>query len=235
MSWQTTITSSYNFYLVAIYYLLPILNISRSLNYSSNAIVNMRRIWIRPFIVVGFNLRSDYFGFALSLEVIAVCQLKGYFQWYDCLFNLKSNNVFESSSFFYFLFLARIRFPKNESISSIVQKRYSGEVLKAIRKFEKVDYKLRKAKLDISFLVKCQNENIIFILSFIWLIKTFKILLPTKNANEVSYKQKLITRNHIWELCKMNSIVYITNCNLNLIVPILLIFLLSFLVVMIIF
>ena len=60
-----------------------------------------------------------------------------------------------------FLFLARIRFPKNESISSIVRKRYSGEVLKAIRKFEKVDYKLRKAKLDISFLVKCQNENII--------------------------------------------------------------------------
>ena len=60
-----------------------------------------------------------------------------------------------------FLFLARIRFPKNESISSIVRKRYSGEVLKAIRKFEKVDYKLRKAKLDISFLDKCQNENII--------------------------------------------------------------------------
>ena len=87
-----------------------------------------------------------------------------------------------------FLFLARIRFPKNESISSIVRKRYSGEVLKAIRKFEKVDYKLRKAKLDISFLVKCQNENIIPILSFVWLIKAF---------NEVSYKQKLIIRNHI--------------------------------------
>ena len=38
-----------------------------------------------------------------------------------------------------FLFLARIQFPKNESVSSIVRKRYSGEVLKAIRKFEKVD------------------------------------------------------------------------------------------------
>ena len=87
-----------------------------------------------------------------------------------------------------FIFLATIRFPKNESILSIVQKRYSGEVLKAIRKFEEVDYKLRKAKLDISFLVKCQNENIIPILSFVWLIKAF---------NEVSYKQKLIIRNHI--------------------------------------
>ena len=52
------------------------------------------------------------------------------------LFNLKSGNVFESSSFS-FLFLPRIRFPKNEPISSIVRKRYSGEVLKAICKFEK--------------------------------------------------------------------------------------------------
>ena len=50
-----------------------------------------------------------------------------------------------------FLFLARIRFSKNESISSIVRKRYSGEALKAICKFEKVDYELMKAKLDISF------------------------------------------------------------------------------------
>ena len=54
-----------------------------------------------------------------------------------------------------------MRYPKNESISSIVRKRCSGEVLKAIRKFEKVDYKLRKAKLDMSFLVKYQNANII--------------------------------------------------------------------------
>ena len=53
-----------------------------------------------------------------------------------------------------FLFLARIRFPRNASIASIVRKRYSGEILKTIRKFEKVDYKLRKAKLDINFLIQ---------------------------------------------------------------------------------
>ena len=114
------------------------------------------------FIVVGFNLRNDYFGFALSLEVTAVCQLIGYFLLYGCLFNLKSHNVFEGSSFSFFIFSNSFqRFPKNEPISSIVRKRDSGEVLKAIRKFEKVDYKLKKAKLDISFLVKCQNKNII--------------------------------------------------------------------------
>ena len=81
-----------------------------------------------------------------------------------------------------FLFLARIRFPKNESMSSIVRKRYSGEVLKAICKFEKVDYKLRKRKLDISFLVKCQNENIIP--SFL------KFRLAKKNLqNSVTYRK----------------------------------------------
>ena len=60
-----------------------------------------------------------------------------------------------------FLFLARIRFPKNKPTSTIVRKRYRGEVLKAIRKFGKVGYKLRKAELDISFLFKCQNKNTI--------------------------------------------------------------------------
>ena len=60
-----------------------------------------------------------------------------------------------------FLFLARIRFPRNDSIASIVRKKCSGEILKTIRKFEKVDYKLRKAKLDIDFLIKCQWGNVI--------------------------------------------------------------------------
>ena len=81
-------------------------------------------------LVVGFDLISDFSGFVLSLEVTAVCQLIGYFLWYGCLFNLKSDNVSESSNFIIFLFLARIRFLKNEAISSIVRKRYSGESLK---------------------------------------------------------------------------------------------------------
>ena len=60
-----------------------------------------------------------------------------------------------------FLFLAWIWFPRNESIASIVRKRYSGVTLKTIHKFEKVDYQLTKAKLDINFLIKCQQENAI--------------------------------------------------------------------------
>ena len=60
-----------------------------------------------------------------------------------------------------FLFLARVRFPRNESIASIVRKRYRGEILMEIRKFEKVDCKLWKAKLYINFLIKYQPENVI--------------------------------------------------------------------------
>ena len=46
----------------------------------------------------------------------------------------------------------------------------------------KVDYKLSKTKLDISFLVKCNNENII--------TNFLKFLLANKNLqNSVTYKK----------------------------------------------
>ena len=51
-----------------------------------------------------------------------------------------------------FLFLARIQLPMNDRVSSVFQKIYSGEVLKAYRKFQKVDYQVTKAKLDIRYL-----------------------------------------------------------------------------------
>ena len=73
------------------------------------------------------------------------------------------------------------------------------------------------------------------ILNFAWLIKTFKILLPTENVSKISYKQKLIIRNHIWQFCKMNSVACVAIDSLDWTVSILLIFLLFFLVVMIIF
>ena len=55
-------------------------------------------------------------------------------------------------------------------------------VLRVIRKFEKVDYKLMKAKLDIDFSVKCQDENII--------PNFLKFRLVNKNLqNSVAYKK----------------------------------------------
>ena len=49
-----------------------------------------------------------------------------------------------------FLFLARVRFPRNESIPSVIRRRYGHDTLKPLRNFEKLDYKIRKVELDVS-------------------------------------------------------------------------------------
>ena len=58
-----------------------------------------------------------------------------------------------------FLFLIRLRFPKSKSISDIIRGRYSQSTLKRIRKFEKLDFRLRKAELDLELLLRCRDNN----------------------------------------------------------------------------
>ena len=60
-----------------------------------------------------------------------------------------------------FLFLARVRFPKSKSIAEVIRSRYSENTVKRIRKLEKLDYRLRKAELDLQFLCKCDDNNVI--------------------------------------------------------------------------
>ena len=48
-----------------------------------------------------------------------------------------------------FLFLIRLQFPKSKSISEILRRRYGQSILKILRTFEKLDYLLRKAELDL--------------------------------------------------------------------------------------
>ena len=36
-----------------------------------------------------------------------------------------------------------------------------GDYIKKLRKFEKIDYRLRKAELNLEFLVKCRENNMI--------------------------------------------------------------------------
>ena len=60
-----------------------------------------------------------------------------------------------------FLFLIRLRFPKSKSISDILRRRYGLGTLKGIRKFEKLDYRLRKAELDLEYLLRCRDSNAI--------------------------------------------------------------------------
>ena len=60
-----------------------------------------------------------------------------------------------------FVFLIRLRFSKSKSISDILRLRFSRSTLKRIRKFEKLDYRLRKAELDLQFLLRCRDNNVI--------------------------------------------------------------------------
>ena len=60
-----------------------------------------------------------------------------------------------------FLFLARVRFPKSKYIAEVIRARNNENTVKRIRKLEKLDYRLRKAELDLGFLCKCNDNNVI--------------------------------------------------------------------------
>ena len=62
---------------------------------------------------------------------------------------------------FVFLFLIQLRFPQPKSVSQITRRRYGHEIIKRLRKLEKIHYRLRKAELDMEFLVKCRDSNVI--------------------------------------------------------------------------
>ena len=59
------------------------------------------------------------------------------------------------------LFLVRLRFPVDKSIAYVLRSRYGNTVVKDIRKFEKIDYALRKCKLDLLFLEACLENQVI--------------------------------------------------------------------------
>ena len=59
-----------------------------------------------------------------------------------------------------FMFLIRLRFPKNLSLIQVIHKRYGNTVVKLVRKFEKLDFKHRKAALDLQFLKTCQDFKV---------------------------------------------------------------------------
>ena len=58
-------------------------------------------------------------------------------------------------------FIIRLRFPPNKSIVTIISNRYGKETVRLLRKFESSDFKLRKCILDIGFIEKCIQNNLI--------------------------------------------------------------------------
>ena len=81
-----------------------------------------------------------------------------------------------------FLFLARACFPCNESIPSVIRRRYGHDTLKLLQNFEKLNYKIRNVELDICFLRKCESKDVV--------PNFLKFCLANKNLkNSVTYKK----------------------------------------------
>ena len=59
-----------------------------------------------------------------------------------------------------FLFLLKLRFPTNKSVAEIIRKRYGSDAVKWLRKFEKLDFKIRKNEADLQFLQSCHQEGL---------------------------------------------------------------------------
>ena len=60
-----------------------------------------------------------------------------------------------------YMFLIRLRFPAGQSVANTIRNRYGGQTLSKIRKFEKLDFRCRKLKLDISFLEVCIEKGVV--------------------------------------------------------------------------
>ena len=83
---------------------------------------------------------------------------------------------------FVYLFLVKLRFPKNTPLSSIITNRYGQPVLKVFRQFEKSYYKKEKCIQDLIFLKKCKVYNV--------MPKFLYFKLYNKNLhNSVMYKR----------------------------------------------
>ena len=59
------------------------------------------------------------------------------------------------------LFLIRIRFQAYNSLVGTLWKRCGQDLVKEVRALEKLDFKYRKALLDLNFLTSCRNNNVI--------------------------------------------------------------------------
>ena len=60
-----------------------------------------------------------------------------------------------------FLFLVRLRFPAQDSTIKILRRQCGDDLVEKVRKFEKFDFKYRKALLDLEFLQLQKKEKLI--------------------------------------------------------------------------
>ena len=72
-----------------------------------------------------------------------------------CYKNNLPSKMFTRVAAIVFLFLIRLRL-----LSDILGRRYCQSTLERTRKFTRLDYRLRKAELDLEFLLRCRDSNV---------------------------------------------------------------------------
>ena len=86
-----------------------------------------------------------------------------------------------------FMFLVRLKFPRILLLLQVIRNRYGDTIVTLVRKFEKVDFKHRKAALDLNFLQTCRSFNII--------PKFLQFCVANKNLRRSQAYQKCL--NHL--------------------------------------
>ena len=112
------------------------------------------------------------------------------------------------------MFLSKLRFPTKYSLIDIIRNRYGNEAVKVVRKFENIDFKLRKTKLDLEFLNTCLKRSLIpKFLRFRLANRTLESSTAYRQCQlrllreEISQKKRRInTLNKQFELHKQNLV-----------------------------
>ena len=126
-----------------------------------------------------------------------------------------------------FLFIARIRFPDSYSLIGILRKRYGRNLVKEVRTLEKLDFKHKKAILDLDFLISCRKNSVFpkFLLSKVSnkQLRASKAYISCQKRvlnQEINNKQKAAKsiQQKVTEVknslnCKMSYIDYVHVCN----------------------
>ena len=126
-----------------------------------------------------------------------------------------------------FLFIARIRFPASFALIGVLRKRYGRDLVQEVRTLEKLDFKHKKAILDLEFLISCRKNSVFP--KFLQFKVSNKQLRASKAYiscqkrllnQEINNKQKTVKslQQRVIEVknslnCKMSYIDYVHICN----------------------
>ena len=104
-------------------------------------------------------------------------------------------SILNTAVSFVFLFLLKIRFPKETPISTIIERRYGRRTLSIFRKYERIRLKYQKCQCDLNFLMRCKSYNIVPKFLHFKLYKNTTSFLVLYNASGGFYK---FTQNYYY-------------------------------------